>query len=47
MTSQQCNDLWPKFRDIIIHDNTALINQYYFLSLFVLVNYDSKIRLAA
>ena len=36
MTSQQRNDLWPKFHDVIIHDNTAKTNRYKMaLSLFV------------
>ena len=48
MTSQQRNELWPKFCDIIIHDNTAKTNHYEIaLSLFVSVDNNYKTRVLA
>ena len=48
MTSQQRNKLWPKFRDVVIHDNTAKTNQYEMaLSLFVGIDNNYKIRVLA
>ncbi|SRR6266498_2573581 len=48
MTSEQCNDLWPKFHDIIIHDNTLKTNRYKIaLSLFVVIDNNYKIRIVA
>ena len=48
MTSQQCNDLWPKFRDIIIYDNTSKTNRYEMaLSLFVAIDSNYKTRIVA
>ncbi|CAB5092260.1 unnamed protein product [Rhizophagus irregularis] len=36
MTSQQHNELWPQFHDVVIHDNIAKTNRYEIaLSLFV------------
>ena len=48
MTSQQRNDLWPKFHDVIIHDNTAKTNRYDMaLSLFVCIDNNFKTRIVA
>jgi len=48
MTSQQRNELWPKFHDVIIHDNTAKTNRYDMaLSLFVGIDNNFKTRLLA
>ena len=48
MTSQQRNELWPKFRDVIIHDNTAKTNRYEMaLSLFVGIDNNYKTRVLA
>ncbi|PKC51793.1 hypothetical protein RhiirA1_405324, partial [Rhizophagus irregularis] len=50
MTSQQYNDLWPKFHDIIIYDTTSKTNRYEMaLSLFVAIdnNYKTKIVVQA
>src|SRR6266542_5098099 len=48
MTSQQRNELWPKFRDVIIHDNTAKTNHYEMaLSLFVGIDNNYKTRVLA
>ncbi|CAB4400644.1 unnamed protein product [Rhizophagus irregularis] len=46
MTSQQHNDLWPKYHDVIIHDNTAKTNRYDMaLSLFVCIDNNFKTRI--
>ncbi|GBC53877.1 protein FAR1-RELATED SEQUENCE 5-like [Rhizophagus irregularis DAOM 181602=DAOM 197198] len=46
MTSQQHNDLWPKYHDVIIHDNTAKTNRYDMaLSLFVCIDNNFKMRI--
>jgi len=43
MNSQQHNELWPQFHDVIIHDNTAKTNRYEMaLSLFVGIDHDLK-----
>src|ERR1044072_6999876 len=48
MTSQQRNELWPKFRDVIIHDNTTKTNRYEMaLSLFVGIDNNFKTRVLA
>jgi len=48
MTNEQCNDLWPKFHDVIIHDNTSKTNQYEMaLSLFVVIDNNYKTRIVA
>jgi hypothetical protein len=48
MTSQQRNELWPKYHDVIIHDNTAKTNRYKIaLSLFVNINNNFKTRIFA
>src|SRR5688572_20929971 len=48
MTSQQCNELWPKFHDVVIHDNTAKMNRYeMMLSLFVGINNNFKTKVLA
>ena len=48
MTSEQCNDLWSKFYDIIIHDNISKTNQYEItFSLFVAVDNNYKTRIVA
>src|SRR6266498_3255231 len=48
MTSQQRNELWSKFRDVIIHDNTVKTNHYEIvLSLFVGVDNNYKTRVLA
>ena len=48
MTSEQCNDLWPKFHDVIIHDNTSKTNRYEMaLSLFVAIDNNYKTRIVA
>ena len=48
MTSQQRNELWPKFRDVVIHDNTAKTNRYEMsLSLFVGIDNNYKTRVLA
>jgi len=48
MTNQQRNELWPKFRDVIIHDNTAKTNRYeMMLSLFIDVDNNYKTRVLA
>ncbi|CAB4422537.1 unnamed protein product [Rhizophagus irregularis] len=40
MTSQQHNELWLQFHDVVIHDNTAKTNRYEMaLSLFPIVLY--------
>ena len=46
MISEQCNDLWLKFHDVIIHDNTLKTNRYEIaLSLFVAVDNNYKTRI--
>ena len=48
MISQQCNELWPKFRNVVIHDNTAKTNRYEMvLSLFVDIDNNYKTRVLA
>src|SRR5205085_3599452 len=48
MTDQQRNDLWPKYHDVVIHDNTAKTNRYEMaLSLFVGVDNNFKTRVLA
>ncbi|EXX50615.1 hypothetical protein RirG_269120 [Rhizophagus irregularis DAOM 197198w] len=48
MTSQQRNELWPKYHDIVIQDNTAKTNRYEMaLSLFVGVDNNFKTRILA
>src|SRR5436190_9651150 len=48
MTSQQRNELWPKYHDVVIHDNTAKTNRYEMaLSLFVGVDNNFKTRVLA
>src|SRR5208282_3635067 len=48
MTNEQCNDLWPKFHDVIIHDNTSKTNRYEMaLSLFVAIDNNYKTRIVA
>src|SRR6185437_8932967 len=48
MTSQQRNELWPKFHDVVIHDNTAKTNRYEMaLSLFVGIDNNFKTRVLA
>jgi hypothetical protein len=48
MSSQQRNELWPYFHDVIIHDNTAKTNRYEMaLSLFVGIDCDFKTRILA
>jgi hypothetical protein len=48
MTSQQRNELWPKYHDVIIHDNTAKTNRYEMaLSLFVGIDNNFKTRVVA
>ena len=48
MTSQQCNDLWPKFHNIIVYDTTSKTNQYEMaLSLFVAIDNNYKTRIIA
>jgi hypothetical protein len=43
--SQQRNKLWPKFHDVVIHDNTAKTNKYKMaLSLFVGIDNNFKTR---
>ena len=47
MTSNQIL-LWSRYSDVILHDNTLRTNKYNFpLSLFILVDNDSKSRLSA
>ena len=46
MTSQQCNDLWPKFHDVIVYDTTSKTNRYEMaLSLFVAIDNNYKTRI--
>ena len=46
MTSQQHNELWPKYCDIIIHNNTAKTNWYEMaFSLFVGIDNNYKTRI--
>ncbi|PKY57280.1 hypothetical protein RhiirA4_478236 [Rhizophagus irregularis] len=48
MTSQQRNELWPKYHDVVIHDNTAKTNRYEMaLSLFVGIDSNFKTRILA
>jgi len=48
MTSQQCNDLWPKFHDVIVYDTTSKTNRYEMaLSLFVAIDNNYKTRIVA
>ena len=48
MISQQCNDLWPKFHDVIIYDTTSKINRYEMaLNLFVAIDNNYKTRIMA
>ena len=48
MTSQQHNELWPQFFDVVIHDNTAKTNRYEMaLSLFVGIDHNYKTRILA
>ena len=48
MTSQQRNELWPKYHDVIIHNNTAKTNRYEMaLSLFVGIDNNFKTRVLA
>ncbi|CAI2195792.1 20355_t:CDS:1, partial [Funneliformis geosporum] len=48
MMSEQCNDLWPNFHDVIIHDNTLKTNRYEIaLSLFVAIDSNYKTRIVA
>ena len=48
MTSQQCNDLWPRFHDVIILDTTSKTNRYEMaLGLFVAVDNNFKTRIVA
>ena len=46
MTSYQCNELWPRFHDVIIHDNTSKTNRYDMaLNLFVAIDNNYKTRI--
>ncbi|GET50254.1 protein FAR1-RELATED SEQUENCE 5-like [Rhizophagus irregularis DAOM 181602=DAOM 197198] len=48
VTSKQRNELWPKFHDVVIHDNTAKMNKYEMaLSLFVGIDNNFKTRVLA
>ncbi|CAB4420234.1 unnamed protein product [Rhizophagus irregularis] len=48
MTSYQCNDLWPKFHDVIVYDTTSKTNRYEMaLSLFVAIDNNYKSRIIA
>ncbi|CAG8748626.1 7319_t:CDS:2, partial [Racocetra fulgida] len=48
MTDQQRNELWPKFYDVVIHDNTAKTNRYEIaLSLFIRIDNNYKSRILA
>ncbi|CAB5113758.1 unnamed protein product [Rhizophagus irregularis] len=48
LTSKQRNELWPKFYDVVIHDNTAKMNRYEMtLSLFVGIDNNFKTRVLA
>ncbi|PKY17046.1 hypothetical protein RhiirB3_382219, partial [Rhizophagus irregularis] len=48
MTSYQCNDLWPKYHDVIVYDTTSKTNRYEMaLSLFVAVDNNYKTRIVA
>src|SRR5436305_14937901 len=48
VTSKQRNELWPKFHDVVIHDNTAKTNRYEMaLSLFVGIDNNFKTRVLA
>ncbi|CAB5190655.1 unnamed protein product [Rhizophagus irregularis] len=48
ITSQQRNELWPKYHDVVIHDNTAKTNRYEMaLSLFVGIDSNFKTRILA
>ncbi|EXX78565.1 hypothetical protein RirG_013880 [Rhizophagus irregularis DAOM 197198w] len=48
MTSQQHNKLWPKYHDVVIHDNTAKTNRYEMaLSLFVGIDSNFKTKILA
>jgi hypothetical protein len=48
MTSQQHNELWPKYQDIVIQNNIAKTNQYKMaLSLFVGIDNNFKTRILA
>ncbi len=45
---QQRNELWPKFHDVVIHDNTVKTNRYEIaLSLFVGIDNNFKTRVLA
>ncbi|CAB4421546.1 unnamed protein product [Rhizophagus irregularis] len=48
ITSKQRNELWPKFHDVVIHNNTVKMNRYEMaLSLFVGINNNFKTRVFA
>ncbi|CAB5185493.1 unnamed protein product [Rhizophagus irregularis] len=48
MISQQQNELWSKFHDVVIYDSTAKTNRYKMtLNLFVEINNNFKIRVLA
>ncbi|CAB4422545.1 unnamed protein product [Rhizophagus irregularis] len=48
MTSYQCNDLWPKYHDVIVYDTTSKTNRYEMaFSLFVAVDNNYKTRIVA
>ena len=48
MMSQQYNDLWPKFYDIIVYDTISKTNRYEIaLSLFVAIDNNYKTRIVA
>ncbi|GET51062.1 protein FAR1-RELATED SEQUENCE 5-like [Rhizophagus irregularis DAOM 181602=DAOM 197198] len=48
VTSKQRNELWPKFHDVVIHDNTAKTNRYEMaLNLFVGIDNNFKTRVLA
>ncbi|CAG8763117.1 13232_t:CDS:2, partial [Gigaspora margarita] len=48
MTSQQRNELWPKYYDVIIHDNTVKTNRYEMaLSIFIGIDNNFKMRILA
>src|SRR5256885_14321288 len=48
MTSQQHNEFWPKYHDVVIQDNTAKTNRYEMaLCLFVGIDNNFKTRVLA
>ena len=48
MISQQRNELWLKFHNVIIHDNTIKTNHYEIaLSLFIGIDNNYKTRVLA